>query len=52
MGKKLSLKNLEEITTKEIINFLNINKDLVKINANNIRDSGYIESLRKDYENK
>ena len=52
MGKKLSLKNLEEITTKQIINFLSINNDLVKINADNIRDSGYIESLIKDYENK
>ncbi len=50
ISAKLSLKKLEAISTRELIDFFKKNKSLIKINADNIRDSGYIDSLKKDNE--
>lgn len=47
----LSLKELETMTFEEFVYFFKKNKNLVKINADNIRDSGYTKSQSLDHEN-
>ena len=47
----LSLRELEKMSFEDFIAFFKKNKNLIKINADNIRDSGYTKSLSLDYEN-
>ena len=47
----LSLKELETMSFEDFISFFKKNKNLVKINADNIRDSGYTKSQSLDHEN-
>lgn len=41
-------KNNSYISWKEVIKFLNINKELIKINSHILRNEGYIKSLKED----
>ena len=56
LANNSNLKKIIRIVHLEVRNrmqsFLKKNKHLIKINADNTRDSGYIKSLKQDYENK
>ena len=51
LSQFLSLKELEKMSFEDFIAFFKKNKNLVKINADNIRDSGYTKSINLDHEN-
>lgn len=51
LSEKLSLKELEKISFYELLELLKVYEDLSLINAGNIRDIGYTNSLKFDYEN-
>ena len=52
LSEELSLHELEKISFEELIEFFRNHKELTKINAGNIRDIGYTNSLNFDHENK
>ena len=51
LSQFLSLKELEKMSFEDFIAFFKKNKNLVKINADKIRDSGYTKSINLDHEN-